>query len=42
MVGVGEVDRADAVRQDDGWGKGDEHSRSGKVRGMGGGDVGWA
>ena len=42
MVGVREANRAYAVRRDDGWGKGDEHSKSGEVRGMGGGDVGWA
>ena len=40
MVGVGEADRADAVRLDDGWGEEDEHNRLGEVGDMGGGDVG--
>ena len=39
MDGVRDVDRAYTSQREDWWGEGDGQSRSGKVGGMGGGDV---
>ena len=35
-----DVDRAEAVRREDGWGEGDEHNSSSEVDGIDGGETG--